>query len=182
MLSLDAFRAEFMGRQWGLVPIFIPEFQAGISEQVEPTRGLVTLLMLHDVLLWTVYCNMIVSNEAFDALDAFGYVDAEFIPYFDRTPPATTEMKDVYASVYKCADARALVIVGNLSRENRSGCVRLNGERIGVSLENIVTWPERAPVRREVDSIVLDIPGQGYRMLHIGNTGVERSTLGTSKR
>ena len=92
-----------------------------------------------------MYSNQTVFNQAFDALDAFGYVDAEFIPYFDRVPPATTAMKDVYASVYKRADARALVIVGNLSKENRSGRVRLNGKRIGIPLRTSLPGPTKPP-------------------------------------
>ena len=38
--ALDTFRAEYMGRQWGIMPFFLPEFPASYARQVEPTRGL----------------------------------------------------------------------------------------------------------------------------------------------
>lgn len=171
VLPLDAFRAQFMGRQWGVVSFFLPELDAGLgmTERIEPTRGLAALLMLHDVAPLPAYSNEGVWKQMYDVLDAFGYADAEFIPYFDRVPPATTDLKDVYASVYKRADGHALVIVGNLSKEDRSGVVRLNGKRIGVPLENVISWPDKSPVKREGDRITLDIPRQGYKMLLIGN-------------
>jgi hypothetical protein len=42
--------------------------------------------MLHDVSLWSIWCNLKVVNEALAALDEFGYVAAEFIPYFAPFP------------------------------------------------------------------------------------------------
>jgi hypothetical protein len=81
--SLDQFRGEYMGRQWGLTPFFLPEFDAEHSKQVEPTRGLMGLLMIHDIGIWPIWCNGQVADEALNALDKFGYVNAEFLPYFD---------------------------------------------------------------------------------------------------
>jgi hypothetical protein len=156
-----------MGRQWGIMPYFLPEFTPPYSEQVEPTRGLAALLMIHDVAPWPIWCNAKVLAEAFDALDAFGYVDADFIPYFDPTPPAATDMQDVYASAYKLPD-RALIVVANLSREDRSGAVRLNATRLGLPVDSVIAWPGRAPVKSVGGSVDLSLPGLGYQMLVIG--------------
>ena len=164
--TLDSFRAEYMGRQWGIMPFFLPEFDAEHAKQVEPTRGMMGLLMIHDVNVWPIWCNTAVVVEAFSALDAFGYVDADFVPYFDPQPPAATEMKDVYASAYKKA-GRALVIVANLSREDRQGEVRLDAGRLGVPLTKVVTWPDKQPVAVAGDKVRLEVPRLGYRMLMI---------------
>ncbi|MEI6503738.1 MAG: hypothetical protein WCP21_22235, partial [Armatimonadota bacterium] len=104
LISLDTFRAEFMGRQWGIAPHFLPEFRGECATAVEPTRGLMALLMLHDVSPWVLWCNEDVANEALAGLDAFGYVDSKFIGYFEAVPPATTDMKDVYVSAYQRKD------------------------------------------------------------------------------
>jgi hypothetical protein len=77
-------------------------------------------------------------------------------------------MKEVYISVYKSSDGRALAIVGNTSREDRSGTVTLNAKRIGLSILQVLSWPDKAPVAREGDKIKLDVPRLGYRMLLIG--------------
>jgi hypothetical protein len=167
VLPLDTFRAEFMGRQWGIMPYFLPEFSPPYDTQVEPTRGLAGMLMVHDVAPWAIWCNGKVFEEALDALDAFGYVDASFVPYFDPKPPATTDMRDVLASAYT-QPGRALVIVANLSREDRSGTVRLDFARMGLKPGAVVSWPDRADLKRDGNAVRLDVPGRGYRMLFLG--------------
>jgi hypothetical protein len=169
LITLDTFRAEFMGRQWGIMPFFLPEFPADLAKQVEPTRGLMGLLMIHDVSVWPIWCNTAVANEALAALDEFGYVNSEFIPYFDPVPPAVADMKDVYVSAYKRADGWVLLIVANLSREDRRGEVRLNAERLGVPLAQVVSWPDKNPVEIKEGRASLEVPRLGYRMLVVGN-------------
>ncbi len=165
LISLDTFRCEYMGRQFGLMPFFLPEFRGEYAEQVEPTRGMMALLMIHDVTLWPMWCNVDVVNEALKALDEFGYVDSDFIPYFDPTPPATTDMNDVYISAYKRRDGRALLIIGNMSKEDRQGAVRINAKRLGVPLAHVTSWSDKTPISVIQDTVQLQVPGRGYRML-----------------
>jgi hypothetical protein len=167
VLPLDTFRAEFLGRQWGIMPYFLPEFSAPYDGQVEPTRGLVAMLMVHDVAPWVIWCNAKVFEEAFDALDAFGYVDAGFVPYFDPKPPAATEMKGVLVSAYT-KPGKALVIVANLSREDRSGTVRIDFARLGLKPGAVLSWPDKKAMTLNGDVVTLDVPKQGYRLLFVG--------------
>ncbi len=164
LLPLDTFRAEFMGRQWGIMPFFLPEFPSDLAKAVEPTRGLMGLLMIHDVSPWPIWCNAAVMNEALDALDEFGYVDADFVPYFDPAPPATTDMKDVYVSAYT-RPGRALLIAANLSRENREGNVRINADRLGLAGDSPMSWPDKKPLPLTDKALRLDVPRLGYRMI-----------------
>lgn len=168
VVGLDYWRAELMGRQWGIMPFFLPEFDAEHSKEIEPTRGLATLVLLHDISVWPIWSNVTVWNEMYDALDKFGYVDSDFIPYFDPNPPASTDMKDVYISVYKRKDGRALAIVGNVSKEDRSGTVTLNAKRIGLPTAKVLSWPDKTPLEQTDGKIKLDVPRLGYRMLLIG--------------
>ena len=165
VLPLDTFRAEFMGRQWGIMPFFIPELSPPYDGQVEPTRGMMALLMLHDVSPWAIWCNVKVLDEAWAALDKFGYVDSDFIPYFAPTPPAATAMKDVYVSAYKRADGKALLIVANLSREDRQGEVSINAKRLGLPLGRVLDWPSGAALSAPGGKLELEVPKLGYRMI-----------------
>lgn len=165
LFSLDTFRAEFMGRQWGIMPYFLPEFRPPYDTQVEPTRGLMGLLMIHDVNVWAIWCNADVINEAFAALDEFGYVDADFIPYFDPDPPAATELQDVYASAYRRADGAVLLIVANVGREDRDGLLSINCKRLGVRSDSALDWPSKKPMTLADGALDLTVPGLGYRML-----------------
>jgi hypothetical protein len=181
VMSLDAFRAEFMGRQWGPMPFFLPEFKTD-SPQVGPTHGLMALLMIHDVSPWASYCDPDVLNEAWVALDKFGYADASFIPYFDPQPPAIfdpqplslTGLNDVHRvniSAYQQDDKRTLLIVANLDKDSRVGELRINFQRLGLRipgqpLPTVMDWSAEQPLELQGDSLPsFNIPGFEYRML-----------------
>lgn len=166
LLPLDTFRAEFMGRQWGLMPFFLPEFDAEHAKLVEPTRGLMGLLLAHDVGVWAIWCNTAVVDEAYAALDAFGYADAEFLPYFAPAPPAAADMQDVLASGYRRADGKVLLVLANLSREMRRGAVALDpsGLRMG-AVGRVLAWPEETPLAFAAGRVDIEVPGLGYRLL-----------------
>jgi hypothetical protein len=168
VLSLDQWRAGFMGRQWGVIPIFLPEFSAEHYKVIEPTRGLAALVMLHDVSVWPIWSARVVWQTMYDALDSFGYVDSEFIPYFSPRPPGQTNMKDVYISVYRRKDGRALAVVANTSRENRRGYVTLDGARLGLPTARVISWPDRAEIVAKNGRLSLEVPRLGYRLLLIG--------------
>jgi hypothetical protein len=173
ILPLDAVRAEYMGRQWGVAPYFLPELwneDATPEERadVEKPRGLMAMLMVHDITPVVLWSNPQPFKDAFNALDKFGFAEADFIPYFDANPPASTGMKDVYVSVYKRDDGRALAIVANLSKEVRSGIITLNAKRIGLPTSGVLLWPEKTPATQNGDKITLSLPKQSYQMLLIG--------------
>src|SRR5690606_9669015 len=142
VMSLAEWRAVYTGRQWSVMGYFLPEFDADHRNLVEPTRGLAALVMLHDVAVWPIWSNIKVWNTMYDALDKFGYVKSTFIPYWSPQPPASTDMKDVYISAYKRSDGRALLVVGNTSREPRSGVVRLNAKALGLPVGKVLSWPD----------------------------------------
>jgi hypothetical protein len=163
-LPLDVWRAEYTGRQWGPIPIFLPEFDAARRNQAEPTRGLAGLAILHDVTIWPVWCNVAAVQKLREAKDAFGMDDAEFIPYFDATPPAATDMNDFYISAYKKPDGNVLLAVVNTSNEARSGAVMINTKRIGIDAVNIVSWPDKKVLSHTNNSIPINIPGRDYML------------------
>jgi len=166
LLPLDTFRAEFMGRQWGIMPFFLPEFDAEHAKRVEPTRGLMGLLMVHDVAVWGIWCNADVVNEAYAALDRFGYVDAEFLPYFGAVPPATTDLPDVLASGYRRADGKVLLVAANVGRETRRSEVALSPQGLGMAaIGRVLSWPDEAAVAPTAGRLEPEVPGLGYRLL-----------------
>jgi hypothetical protein len=168
VMSLDQWRTEYTGRQWGVIPFILPEFRDEKMRATQPTRGLAALVMLHDTSVWPIWSNAAVWVPMFNALDAFGYMDSKFIPYWQSTPPATTDMKDVYISVYKRNDGRALAIVGNTSKEARSGSVTLNAKAIGLDTAGVLSWPDKQSLAQKDGKIEIAVPALDYRMLLIG--------------
>jgi hypothetical protein len=164
LMSLDTFRTEYMGRQWGVMPVFLAQLYGDLKTQVEPTRGLMALLMLHDVAIWDVY-NVEVVNEALAALDEFGFVEADFIGYFDNPAPAATDMKDVYVSAYR-QGGRTLLIVGNVGREDRQGSVTLSAPYFGGKLPaKAQDWPAKTPLTMTGGKLSLSVEKLGYRLV-----------------
>jgi hypothetical protein len=141
--ALEYFRTEFMGRQWGLIPFFLPEFDTVQSETKELTRNMMAILMIHDISPWAICCNATAVDEACSELEEFDYFESEFIPYFDSEPPATFELEQnflniveftgnphVYISAYQQADKRTLLIVANLDNDSRMGKLCINLKRL----------------------------------------------------
>jgi hypothetical protein len=165
VMTLDSFRCEYMGRQWGLMPFFLPEFDEENRPKVEPTRGMMALLMIHDVNVWPIWCNAKVVDEAFKALDDFGWVKSDFIPYFDPKPPASTDLQDVYVSAYKKANGSVLLVVANLGREDRQGQVKVDLARLGLKQGTAQSWPDQAALPMPNATLTLPVPGLGYRLV-----------------
>ena len=168
VMSLAEWRAVFTGHQWGVMGYFLPEFRGKYATEVAPTRGLAALVMLHDVSVWPLWSNVDVWNKMYDALDKFGYIKSTFIPYWSPQPPASTDMKDVYISAYKRDDGRALLIVGNTSREPRSGTVTLNAATLGLPVGKVLSWPDGKPLQVENGNVQVSMDGLDYRLLLVG--------------
>ncbi len=80
LLPPDKFRAEFLGRNWGPVAFFLPEFRGEASDRGTPS--LAAYLLLHDVQPWPIWSDVAAWNRLYDALDARGFVDSTFQPYW----------------------------------------------------------------------------------------------------
>jgi len=123
------------------------------------------LLMLHDVLVWPIWCKLQVANQALAALDKFEYVDADFIGYFDSPPPTTTAMTNVCISAYK-KNGQALLIAVNTSRTNASGQVTINPGVLGLpAAVKAAGWPDNSPVSVSNNCFQLSLDGLDYQML-----------------
>lgn len=168
VMSLDQWRALFTGKQWGVVGFFLPMFSGEHATEVAPTRGLAALVMLHDVSARPMHSNIDVWETMYDALDKFGYVESSFIPYWSPQPPASTDMKDVYMSAYKRKDGHTLVVVGNTSREPRSGTVTLNKQALGLPAGPVFSWPDGKPLPDQKGTVQISMEGLDYRLLLVG--------------
>ncbi len=78
------FRAEFLGRNWGPLAYFLPEFKK--SYQSHGTLNLAVYLLLHDVNAWPIWSDAKEWNRFYEALDAFGIAGAEYAPYWKIGP------------------------------------------------------------------------------------------------
>jgi len=137
-------------------------------EEIKPTRGLFTLCQLHDVFLWIGRGNLDVQNESTEPLEAFGYQDAEFIPYFDKRPPASTDQTKVLVSAYRKEDGKVLLFIGNIGRQPATTTVKVDLERLGFTGKvSAIDQVNEESVPMEGNTLILDVEDEGFRVIRL---------------
>jgi hypothetical protein len=166
VIPLDMWRAEFMGRQWGVVPVFLPEFRPPYSDQVAPTRQLMALVMLHDMLVWPIWSNKAVVDEALAALDSYGHAAAQFVPYFAQAPLARANAEGVLVSGYR-KDAGDLLIAANTGADAVDASVCLDTSQYSAPV-SVYTWPDERLLRQPVTGCFsLHLNAKDFAFAHI---------------
>jgi hypothetical protein len=172
-LTLDEFRAEFMGRQWGLVPFFYPKSDP-YGGGVAATDELLALLILHNVGLFGDYADDASVTNAYKILDAFpGFVDASFTPYFKSPAPVHVRAANVYGSVYKNAFGHGLVVLANFNDAGASVSVTFDPKYFPTISKVEALTPILAAVPKAFGKYTMMLPGYGsgppgtYKLLHI---------------
>jgi len=117
VLPLDAFRAEFMGQQWGVPAEFLCYNRPYTYEQA------LAFTLLHDVLVRS--SNMAIAGRLWRVMDEFGRKESRWLPYWENGSFVTTSPKGVHASVYSRGAQGAMIVVSNLGRKQVAATVQL---------------------------------------------------------
>ena len=126
---LASFRAEFMGRNFG-IPSALLEY--------DPTRAktVMGIAMLHDVLVRpTNEIELAYLSPIWKALSEFGVAEAEWHPYWDNEKLVTGATEQVKLSFYSRPDRKGqhlLLVVTNLSTQPVDAKLTLTATAIGV--------------------------------------------------
>ncbi len=162
--DLTRFRVRWQGKQWGIWPSLLGD-DCHCYKPMHMTYGL-----LHGVSVMPegfLGRNDMARKTAnlWHAYDAFGYRDAEWIPYYRaESGLATADNPNVKVSLYLHRGERALLVVGNLEHEVVECRVKIDHAAMGlknVSATNILdgrTLPMQEdvlPVRLRPASFVL---------------------------
>jgi hypothetical protein len=131
LLPLDKFRAEFMGHQWGVPSVFLPEFsRAQLTPEaknlwnspakIPAVRHLAGMIALHDSLVWPAYSDPTPYVTIWQAQDAIGWSDeVTFIPYWATKPPYRSDHTNVVASVFQNGQRTLAVAFNNTDEQAR---------------------------------------------------------------
>lgn len=147
ILPLDRMRAQYMGSNYGFVPIFLPEFSRGGNGNValmkrlfltpEPAEfmHLVGLLMIHDILPWPAYAHPGPVHHWWAVQDAFGFEDEklEFLPYWKNADLVKLSPSDanVVCSMYRKPGKLLLIVMNNTDAE-REVTLKLDAAKLGL--------------------------------------------------
>jgi len=164
ILPLDAFRTEFMGRQWGIPSEFL--VYDGMPYYAE---DMLAYTLLHGVLirpsgeealrriaaLWKVY-------------DEFPFGDAAMYPYWDEGSPIECSPKGVHATAYERAGEGLLVIVSNLGDTDSTATVAIDAGKL--------PWARQASATDALSGdevgiasgrLEVEVPSWRYRVLRV---------------
>jgi len=164
-IPLDKWRAEYTGRQWGVLPIFLMEFSPFQLRTVPtPTERLMGLILAHDSGIWPIWCFPGSIFGAWKAVDRFGIVDANFLPYWEANG-VTADNKDYIVSVYQ-KQGKSLLVVLNTGKTAGDVNIKVDPKRLGLG----ANWSAKdafddsaAPVADQ--AFKLAVPERNYRLI-----------------
>jgi hypothetical protein len=128
MTPLDQWGAEFSGRQFGYVPLFLPAMRPNLAKgfpdlnkQVAPTREMLALAQLHDVLVWPLWSNAEEWKKVVAVRNEFqiGNADVKFHPFWEPKNSAKSDNENVLVSSYSGARG-VLAVVANTSESEQN--------------------------------------------------------------
>ncbi len=129
LLPLDAFRTEFMGRQWG-VPSELLCYETPFT-----THEALSFTLLHDVLVRGSGKALLEESSLWKAMDKFGRKQAQFLPYWNNAQYAKVSPAKSYATLHLQTGKRVMCIVSNLSKASTDVKVNLNLQKMKLGLK-----------------------------------------------
>ena len=164
VLPLDAFRAEFMGRNWG-VPAELLWYPSGPFQR----REAVGLALLHDVPVRPNRMeDVAVSARMWRAFDELGRHEAEWIPYWDSARFVRCDQDAVKVSLHNRPGGGFILVAFNLAQEKCRARLTIDFSALGQS--ETVTAREvvsEAPVSIAGNILELELNGLDYAMIRV---------------
>ena len=152
VLPPDKFRAEFLGRNWGPVEFFLPEFRDPYVQN--GTTNLAAYLLLHDVDPWPIWSDAAQWNKLYEALDAFGIAGAQFRPYWQDSGARAEAGVLVSSYVGKSGAVLAVMNTGEATEAK----IALDLQRLGLAkVGSAVDVLRDEPVKAEGNTVTVPL-------------------------
>ncbi len=167
VLPLDAIRAEFMGRQWGVPSEFLCY---GKPFSYEETCA---LMLLHDVPVRAqAAAHLELLSAIRKAMDDFGRKEAEWLPYWRNADYVRVSPEGAYASLYRHSRNGVLAVVSNLGRQERTVTLHPNLPKLGFPPTTLVAHDalSQAPLQMDNGQLAVKLPSFGWKLIWIRAT------------
>jgi hypothetical protein len=158
MISLDMARAEFMGRQWGLIPHVLVYGRS--QESTDSMLATFLPLGLADNLWWG-WVNEARLRQVWAIQDAFGCEQAEFVPYWESAKEVATAPASptLVTSVWK-RDGKQLLVVCNLGAQPEPATLTPR-----MTIKSVTDTETRAPVALQDGRFQMVVPAKSWKMI-----------------
>ena len=131
-LSTDEIRAQYLGYQWGNIPVILPELGGKFRKSVAATEEMLSLMLPHDVLIWVAWCDAKTArayNAALQEEFKTWADDCSFLPYWEARDIIRGQDDRLVASAY-VRDESVLLIVSNWSDAPRHAQLRIDWDAL----------------------------------------------------
>lgn len=161
-LSLDRFRAEMMGCNWG-VPAEFLHYMLGTY----PAAW--SIALIHDVPVRPgLYEFLVQAAPIWKLMDDFGRKEAEYMPYWKNAEYLTVKPAKCYASLYRHSKNGVLLIVSNLSAGDADIELNLSLDKLGLAGALAATdGLTGKPVTLNAGKIQTKLPSLGWQTVWI---------------
>jgi hypothetical protein len=128
-ISLDRFRAEMTGKNWGVPSEFL-HYRSGAS-----FRQSFALTLLHDMEVRAAGLtpDFALESAVWKAMEDFGRKEATWHPYFSNADLVQVTPADCHVSLYRHPRNGVLLVVSNLGQVRADVTVKLQTEKLGLS-------------------------------------------------
>ena len=165
LLPLDAFRAEFMGRQWGVPAEFL---HAGAAYTFEQAWA---FTLLHDVPVRPHYPDeqLDLAASIWRVMDTFGRKQADWLPYWNNENVVRVSPANAHVSLYRHPRNGVLAVVSNMDGEERTVTVEFDLARLELTPDAEAVDAldgEAIPMRN--GAMELTLPTLGWKLIRVG--------------
>lgn len=160
---LDSFRAEFMGRNFG-IPSELLEYDPSKAKTI------MGIAMLHDVLVRpTNEIELAYISPIWKALSEFGVSEAAWHPYWDNGDLVKVDAEHVKVSLYSSTvqnGTNLLLVITNFSTGPVEAHVKLTEQAIS-SFHTAIDALSSEPLGTTQRTITVPLAGSGWRMIEV---------------
>ncbi len=170
-VGLDEFRAEFMGRNYGLVPQFLPsfgrmDFNRLRDTDTRQTESVLALTLLHDTNIWAAWVNVPLVYKVWAAQDALPCRDAQFVGYWDNGELVASAPESIKVSAWRNG-GRTLLCLVNMKKETQQAEVTL--KLAGEYAASDPVW--QRPVTFAQEKLSCEVEGHSFRLVRLDLVG-----------
>ena len=161
VVSLDAFRTEFMGQQWGVPAEFLCYGRPYTYAEA------LAFTLLHDVLVRPGDVSL--ASALWRTMDEFGRDRARWLPYWGNAEYVKAEPADVRVSLYSHHGKSAMLVVSNLGHEGTHARVSLDCRRLGLDPGEVTATKALDGRAAEVTAGVLELQlgPMGWQLIEV---------------
>ena len=137
---------------------------AGRRGLVAPTREMIALLQLHDVVLSGAWCHSPTFAAFRAALDRFGVADADFTGYWEQ--PVAHTHPSVKISRYRHRNLKqGLLFISNLTPAIQEVALDLGAASLGFTPSRAEDIEHAYPLALQDGHVLVAVNGMDYRMI-----------------